>query len=1061
MKIKYLKYNMYKKGFLNLFIIIIFILARKENLCSQDTCILRGKVLNQSGVPVSNVSISVEGSLQEPVFTDGEGKFEINIGSGNKWLIINPIIEYKKKRIYINNRQYIKIYLTPEDLISGYDMMPVLQKELPRRNVVASYSELLINKLYKYNSYTVDQLFQGNISGINSILRSSMPGSGASSIIRGVKSIYTNNQPLYIVDGLPILPFNVFNNVISGSEYNPLLSVNYFDISKIYVFKDPLYSSMYGIKGSNGIIFIETLDPSATKTEIEVDYKSILSLFPERIIPQLNADEHRALMSEILFTSGKLEEDIKEEYPGLFYDKYDKEYINYIHNTNWQKLIFRNSVSNFISVKVKGGDEIARYGLSVGYKKGNGIFKNTSFDAFNLRFVSRVNIFRWLKMNAGVSANAISSRLKESAISKEASPILSSLFKSPILNPYKYDDEGNETKIIAEVDELGVSNPVAIINNYLGKNNSNEILANLNLIGNVTKNLLLNTRLCFSYNLLKESYFMPNHGMELYYDGEAYNIAKIGNNEYLSIYNNTFLSYNNKSLNNKHYFNYVTGFHISNNKYQFDWALTKNSHENDQYSDLQSGKDYLRELGGNNRIWNWISYYNSLNYRFMDKYLIDFVVSLDGSSRIGKDAKELTKIGDWPFGLSYSGGFAWRISEENFLKNSYWIEDFKIRLSAGVSGNDDIGEINKKKYYNPIKYRSTAGFYPAIYPNNEITYEKTFMLNGGFDFAMFSNKLILKLDVYRSITSNLLEFTPLEAYIGYDYLAENVGKVENKGVDVEFFYRILRTKNLIWDLSLNFSTLKNKILKLNNKYITSISGGEIANIEGYPLNSFYGYIYKGVFSTQEEADRANLINNKGIKFNAGDAIYEDISGPTGVPDGIINEYDKTFIGSSLPKFYGGIINEFRYKRFSMSILLYFVEGNKVFNYVRYMNERMTGLENQSTRVANRWQYEGQITEVPRALWKDPIGNSAFSTRWIEDGSFFRVKNITLSYKLREGTLNLKGAELYFAVNNIYTYSKYLGYDPEFCYSFNQLYNGIDYGMMPQTKEFLFGFKINL
>lgn len=1027
---------------------------------SQETITLSGIILDQFGKPIPNVSVSIEGSSQDPVFTDAEGKFEIVYDSKKQWLIINPVIEYKKKRIYINNRQFLKIYLTPDDLISDHDIIPILQKELPRYEVISSYSELKMNKLYKYNSYSVDQLFQGNISGVYSISRSSMPGNGSMSAIHGIRSIYTNNQPLYIVDGLPILPFNVFNNIITGAEHNPLLSLNYFDVSKIYVYKDPLYASAFGLKGSNGIIYIETLDPSVTKTEIEVDYKTVFSLFPEKLIPQLSAEQHKTLMNEVLFSSGKLEESIEENYPGLFYDNNDKEYINYIHNTNWQKLIFRNSFSNFISVKVKGGDEIARYGLSVAYKKGNGIIKNTSFDAFSLRFVSRVNIFRWLRMNAGISASTSSSRLKESAIVKEASPILTALAKSPLLNPYKYDDDGNETKVIAEVDELGVSNPLAVINNYDGKNSANEFLANLNFNGNITKNLLLNTRLCLSYDLLKESYFMPNHGMERYYDGEAYNVSKVGNNEYFSIYNNTYLLYN-KNFNKKHFFNYIIGSRISTSKYQFDWALTKNSHQNDQYPNLQSGQDYMRELGGNNRLWNWLSIYNNLHYSYFDKYVLDLVVTMDASSRMGKNAIESIKIAGWPFGLFYSGGFAWRMSNENFLKNIYWIEDLKLRFSAGVSGNDDIGETNAKKYYNPVKYRSTAGLYPAIYPNEKISYEKTFSLNSGLDFSILSNRFTLKFDLYKSKTSNLLVFTPLKFYLGYDYIVENIGEVENNGIDIEMFARILKTQNFLWDVTFNYSSFKNKIKKLNSVYINKIPGAEVVNMEGYPVNSFYGYIFKGVFSTQNQADNANLINNKGMKFNAGDAIYEDISGPNGTPDGVIDEYDKTYIGSSIPKFFTSITNEFSYKRFSISFLIYYVGGNKIFNYLRYMNEKMDGLENQSSRTTNRWQYDGQITDIPRALWKDPMGNSSFSTRWIEDGSYFRIKNITLSYRLSEGIFKLKGAEVYLALNNLYTYSKYLGYDPEFCYSFNQIYYGIDYGLMPQTREFMFGFKINL
>jgi hypothetical protein len=247
----------------------------------------------------------------------------------------------------------------------------------------------------------------------------------------------------------------------------------------------------------------------------------------------------------------------------------------------------------------------------------------------------------------------------------------------------------------------------------------------------------------------------------------------------------------------------------------------------------------------------------------------------------------------------------------------------------------------------------------------------------------------------------------------------------------------------------------------SDKLNTGIIGAQIVNQPGSPANSFYGYIYKGVYATQEEASAAHLINTKNMSFMAGDAIFEDISGPDGVPDGKISDYDKTVIGSSLPDLYGGLSNTFSYKKFSLNIFLQFVTGNDVFNYLRYKNESMTGLENQSQDVLNRWQYSGQVTDIPRALWEDPIGNSSFSTRWIEDGSYLRVKNISLNYHISEKFLAFRNAEFYISASNIFTFTKYLGYDPEFSYSYSQSDQGVDYGLMPQVRQFVAGIKVGL
>jgi hypothetical protein len=235
----------------------------------------------------------------------------------------------------------------------------------------------------------------------------------------------------------------------------------------------------------------------------------------------------------------------------------------------------------------------------------------------------------------------------------------------------------------------------------------------------------------------------------------------------------------------------------------------------------------------------------------------------------------------------------------------------------------------------------------------------------------------------------------------------------------------------------------------------------LVNQVGEAANSFYGYNFLGVYQTTEEAQAANLMNDKGVAYSAGDAKYEDISGPAGTPDGMINDFDKMVIGNPFPEMIGGVTNTFKYRNFTLSAFVNFVSGNEVFNYLRYKNEAMTDLHNQSSHTLNRWQYEGQQTDVPRAMWNDPVGNSDFSTRWIEDGSYLRLKNVSLSYRIPNEFLAFKYAEFYISATNLLTLSNYLGYDPEFSNSFNILDQGIDYGQSPHPRQFLVGIKIGL
>jgi hypothetical protein len=308
----------------------------------------------------------------------------------------------------------------------------------------------------------------------------------------------------------------------------------------------------------------------------------------------------------------------------------------------------------------------------------------------------------------------------------------------------------------------------------------------------------------------------------------------------------------------------------------------------------------------------------------------------------------------------------------------------------------------------------------------------------------------------------MLVYMPLESYLGYDYRPENAGKMENKGWDTYLFMRIINGRNFKWDIEATCSRVNNQILEIpNGKFVTNMTNYEVADIVGKSANSFYGYHFMGVFSTTAEARASGLVNNKGLAYTGGDAIFEDISGPNGKPDKIINNYDKTVIGSPLPEFFGGLTTTFHYKNWALSTFVNFVSGNEVYNYLRYKNESMTGLNNQSLDVLNRWQYEGQQTSVPRALWNDPIGNSAFSSRWIEDGSYIRIKNVSLSYKIPREFLVFKNAEFYISASNLFSFSKYLGYDPEFAYSYNLNQQGVDYGQTPQSRQFLVGIKIGL
>lgn len=1046
-----------KSSYIILFILIS--LLGNKAMCQEGITIngiVRG--MNNKGVP--DVSVSVQGVVSSPEVTDSSGHFSVIVPDKNARLILTPPGLYKARTLYLGGRKKLEIKLTRSDLPDNRDLEKHVFGYLPRRDNITSSSflqtEVIQNKPYQ----SVDEYFTGNLSGIWGIGRSGMPGSGAVNYIAGIHSMNTNTQPLYIIDGLPIEIHGIMNSQLDGFAYNPLSGLNPSDITNLTVLKDNAIASLYGVRGSNGIVLIETLKPTAVQTTIDVSYRTGVSTSPGQI-PQLESDQYRTYAKEVLMTSGLQEEEFPKIYPGLYYAESDDESFIYTNNTNWQDIIFRDAIMHDLYFRINGGDEIAKYGLSIGYQDDQGILKNTSFDRFSVRFVGGFNMFSWLKFNVSSNLSSNTSFLKESSRSYQTSPILSSLLKNPLMRPYKFDATGNPLSVREDVEELGVSNPQSIIEGFEARNKNYRFLTTLRIEGEISDYLTFNMLIGVNFNSLNEKIFKPNLGMELYYDGEAYNVSSALSNSLFSFANDNYFNYK-RSFGNSHTLHANAGMRINTSKYQYDWGIAKNAHENDEYTTLQSGTSNLQELGGNNGNWNRLSIYGNLKYTLLERYGLTVGASVENSTRIGPAARNVLFVSEIPFGIFYGTGMFWRISNEPFLKDVSWIDELKLRMSYGKSGNDDIGNYDGFNYLYLVHYRNATGMVPGPLTDESLSFEESYHLNTGIDFSTWGNRIYFSAELFQNRTDNLLVYKMQEYYLGHVYMPENNGEIENRGWEANLFSRILEKSAWSVDIGMNFSHFSNKVLSIaNDQLITPFLGGEYLSETESNMLGFFGYRFEGVFSTSEEARLANLTSENGLPYGAGDAKYADISGPDGNPDGIIDDYDKTIIGSPIPDYTGGISASLRYKNWRLDIMLQGVYGNELFNYVRSVNESMSSIYNQSSAVLNRWQYEGQITDVPRSLWEDPLNNSAFSSRWIEDGSYLRLKNVTLSYEIPDQFLIFRNAEFWISGSNIFTWTRYLGYDPEFAISYKTMEQGIDYGITPYTQTFLVGINFGL
>lgn len=1040
---------------------VIYLLFSYCTGYSQDNILVSGTISDINGTPLPNTAVSVEGVVEAPVLTDSSGFYTINAPNKNVWLIISPAQGHKRQRVYLDGRKNLNLRLTPDDLPSDHDVVATLYGESPKRNILSSvYVPDQKNALHSTRK-SVDQSYLAEVPGIFSTIQSGTPGASMISYIRGVNSIYTNNQPLYIVDGIPMETPGIYQSNLEGYNYNPLFSIDPQDVTSITVYKDYLHTSIHGMRASNGVIIIETLKPGDVKTSINFSYCTGVSMKSNEI-PQLNAQQYKTLANEVLMSSPFYEEDYRELYTPLFSTSSDPDYYKYNHNTNWQEKIFRNGIVNDLYMKVTGGDEIAKYGLSVSYHNSQGIIQNTNADRFNVRFVGDFDIVKWLRLN--ISTNLVSNQanLRESALSYETSPVLTGLFKSPLLIENNFDKNGNQLQTLAEVNSLGVSNPIAIINNFEGHSQNYRFTTSFRIGMDVWKDFLkFNSLLGINMNSLNENIFTPNIGMELYNDGEVFNASKSMKNFLYSVYIDNYLNFK-KEIKRKHVLSANAGLRIYKNAFQIDWGIAKNAHERDHYKQLQNGVSYLREMGGENAKWNRLAYYSNLGYSFRDKYLIQLNAVSEFSTRTGTNNPDLLHIGGEPFGLFYSAGLMWRISSEPVLRDIPWLGHLNLRMSYGTAGNDDIGNYTGLDYLTIAHYRETSGMIPGVLSDRSVRFESNSQLNSGLDFSLSGSRLSMSFDWFYGRTKDLLVFEPQPSYTGFSIVPANNGEISNNGFEFSVLTRIVQRQNIFWDLSLNIAHFKNEVRHIkDNAIITPFNGGYFISKVGAPIISFYGYNFEGVYATTEEAESDGLTTETGEKFGAGDAKFSDISGPDGVSDGVIDYHDRTLIGSPLPDIYGGVINRIRFKNWGIMAHIQFVQGNEIYNYVRSQNEKMAGLENQSKRTLQRWTKEGQITDVPRAAYGDPFGNADFSSRWIEDGSFIRLKQLSISYKISQNVLMLRDLEIFATASDLFTLTRYIGYDPEFSYSYYTMEQGIDYGNMPKTTKYMIGIKLGL
>jgi TonB-linked SusC/RagA family outer membrane protein len=894
---------------------------------------------------------------------------------------------------------------------------------------------------------------------VRAIKRSAIAASGDNLFIRGYNSLNANTQPLFVVDGTVWDEQNVTSSIFSGFYQNPLADMDVNDIESVEIVKDA--TSLYGSKGSNGVIVIHTKRGRSNVTRIAADISHGFNWAP-RSYDVMNASQYRTYLSEIMKGTNAASA-LSTDFSSFFgTDQQATEYSTYHNNNDWSDNVYQNGQTQYYGVNVQGGDDIAKYSISMGYTSNLGTVKSTDFSRLSTRINSDVYLHPRLTLETSIYFTSMNRKLQDDGVNAYTSPTYLADIKSPFLIAKRFTDDGLIlTNTLNDVDAMGVSNPVSVIENARNTNKHYRFGVSMAPVWKINNSWKLDSRFSYTLNNTKEHYFSPMSGVaSQIVDGQTwYNTIKDQTMSQNNLFGHIQLNYD-KIVKRDHHVNAFVGYRILSTSFKSTYEDGHNS-GNDKVVNM-NGSLSFRSVDGVNTEWNSMACFAQLKYSYQERYTAWAVLSEDASSRFGDKVTGAIRFLNGSWATFPSVGASWLLTNERFIKPAKWLNHLNLHASYGYTGNDDIDGMNRYAYLRSVNYlKAATGLQLDGLANSALKWEMTGKFNVGIDTRFFNDGLFMSVDYFHHITNNLLTLkqAPLESGL-YSYLS-NEGKLSNEGVDVTFGARLVNTTSFKWNTELSLNHYVNTILELpDGDYRTPVLGGEVLTAVGGPVGVFYGYKSLGVLSTSEKATTANLrLQNADASyssFTAGDIHFNDKDG-----NNIINELDKQVIGNPNPDLTGSFSNRFTYKNLMLDILCTYSLGNDVYNYKRQMLESMSNLYNQSSAVLNRWKAEGQQTEMPKAEYNDPMGNSRFSDRWIEDGSYLKLKNVKLTYELPIDNPYLQGVTLWMAGTNLITFTKYLGTDPEVSISRNVLYQGIDNGILSSGPSFYMGVKLNL
>lgn len=1033
-----------KNGYANKFLILLLLLCMSAQLRAEVTeRIIKGRVTSSDGELLPGVNVVIKGS-ETGTITDMDGKYSIAVPEKNVTLVFS-YIGFMSEEIEITNQTVVDVVLVPS-IKTLTDVVVVAYGKVKKSDLTGSVASVRADELKTTATASFDQALQGRAAGVVVTQTSGQPGGQASIRIRGISSIDAGNEPLYVIDGMLVSTDNLVGTFTQGPRISPLASLNPNDIESMEILKDASATALYGSRATNGVILITTKRGKEGQGSINFETSYGMQQIANKL-DVLNAEEFGTFYNQVMANSGQPPKFIPEALG---------------EGTDWQNEIFRTAPMYNAQLTFSGGDKTTSYAVGVGYFNQEGIIINSSFDRYNFRANLDRNVSKKLKVGNSLSYSYITNNGQFTGSQGTFSPTIvgqAILFNPylPVYNPadvqhhgYTFQNDGN----------IAIGNPVAEARHTENRSYSSRILGNVYARYEIVKGLEFKSTLGIDNMNAKDNNYTPNWIKR----SEDLGIISQGTSSFLTWLNENTLTYI-REFNRNHTIDFLIGSSIQKSRSEsLNAYIFRVNDGRTSYHNLGVGEEPQRP-GNSEDQWQMLSYLGRLNYKFKDKYLLTLTGRWDGSSKFGENHK---------FGFFPSIAFAWKVYEEEFMKNLDFISELKLRTSYGRLGNQAIpsykslplvtrfGEGNFN-YGN--SYAVYYGYQPAIMENPDLKWETTDQLDLGLDFSILNGKISFTADFYNKNTRDLLLDTRISEVTGFSSIWKNIGNIRNNGFDLDV-RTINLDRGLQWRSTINFSMNRNKVTRLSSGTDVQLGYGLILR-EGEPMGTFYGYVFDGIFQSDEEAASSPVLDgqqtngpNPNVRAKAGDRKYKDLSGANGVPDGKIDQYDRTIIGNALPDFTYGITNEFSYKSLTLSIFIQGSQGNDMYNANNIDLENMTGLNNVHGDFGrNYWTPENRSNKYPRPV-ATSLDASTFSSRLIEDASYIRVKNLTLGWNLPSGWINrirVKNLRLFFSATNLLTFTKYSGFDPEGnTFGTSTKYFGVDQWGYPQSRTFTVG-----